>query len=1089
MIVRIIDYSARHPAVVLAVALAASIWGWQAMRRVPLDALPDLGDTQVIVYSRWDRSPDLVEDQITYPIVSALLGTPRVKSVRGISDFGSSFVYVVFEDGTDIYWARSRTLEYVSPVLSRLPPGVRTELGPDATGLGWVFQYALVDRTGVHTAADLRSFQDWSLRYHLRSVPGVADVASIGGDIRQYQVDVDPNRLRAHRLTIGRVVEVVRGGNNDAGGRVVEFGGTEYMVRGRGYARSIEDIENLVLSVDGEGTPVRIRDIGEVSRGPDFRRGATDLDGEGEVVSGIVIMRAGENALDVIDRVKARLRSVEAGLPEGVVVEPIYDRSVLVRNAVSGLSWTLVEIMITVALVIVLLLRHIPSAMIPVLTIPVAVLVSFIPFHMTGMTANIMSLGGIAIAVGALVDASIVVVEQSHRRLELWQEAGAVGDWRPAVVDAIKEVAAPSFFALLVMAVSFVPVLTLEAEEGRLFRPLAYTKSLCMIVAAIVAITLDPALRMLLTRVRRWDFGPSIVCRAANALLVGRIHPEGSHALSRWLRRMYLPVAAWSLERPRTVIAIACALFIATVPVAGRLGSEFMPPLEEGTILYMPSTMPGLSMTTARQLLQTTDRVLKTFPEVERVLGKAGRADTATDPAPVSMLETLVTLKPVTAWRTVPTWYSAWAPGWLTPLLRRVTSDRISQQELVRQFDEALQIPGVSNAWTMPVKARTTMQATGVRTALGLKISGANLATIDALGARVEAILDPIDGTRSVFSERSVSGFFLDVAWDRGELARYGLSIDEAQMVVQHAIGGENVTMTVEGRERYPVNVRYKPDFRSDPADLERLPVSFAGGDRQVLLGQLARITTVAGPSMIRNENGLLTGYVYIDLADRDVSGYVQEAGAALAARLELPSGYAVTWTGQFESMARARERLMQIVPLTLLLIVLLIYANTRSPGKTALILLAVPFSAIGAVWLLYLLGYNISVGVWVGLIALAGVDAGTGVFMLLYLDLACAAAAREGRLRTLAELREAILQGAVTRLRPKFMTAATMVLGLLPIMWSTGAGADVMKRIAAPLLGGIITSFLLELLVYPPLFEMWKVRAIDARHESSWHG
>jgi Cu(I)/Ag(I) efflux system membrane protein CusA/SilA len=761
-----------------------------------------------------------------------------------------------------------------------------------------------------------------------------------------------------------------------------------------------------------------------------------------------------------------------------VTVEPIYDRSILVREAVDGLTWTLLEIMLTVALVIVLLLRHLPSAIIPIVTIPVAVLVSFIPFEASGMSANIMSLGGIAIAVGALVDASIVVVEQSHRRLELWQEAGAIGDYRPAVIDGIKEVAGPSFFALLVMAVSFLPILTLEAEEGRLFRPLAYTKSLCILVAAIAAITLDPALRLIFTRVRRWDFRPARVCRAANALFVGRIHPEGTHPVSRVLRRWYLPIAAWSLERPRVVIAIACALVAGTVPVAARLGSEFMPPLDEGTILYMPSTMPGISMTNARQLLQATDRMLKTFPEVDRVLGKAGRADTATDPAPLSMLETLITLKPASQWRTVPTWYSAWAPGWLTPVLRRVTSDRISPEELVRQLDAALTIPGVSNAWTMPVKARTTMQATGIRTTVGLKISGADLATIDALGARVEAILDPVRGTRGVFSERTGSGFFLDITWNREELARYGLSIDAAQMVVQHAIGGENVMMTVEGRERYPVNVRYMPDFRADLADLERLPVPSPGGDRHIPLGQLATIRSMAGPTMIRNEDGLLTGYVFIDLADRDVSGYVQDASRVLAARLELPPGYALSWTGQYESMIRARKRLMLVLPLTLALIVLLLYVNTRSVGKTALILLAVPFSAVGAVWLLYLLGYNMSVGVWVGLIALVGVDAGTGVFMLLYLDLACAEAIREGRLRTIAELRDAILQGAVTRLRPKFMTATTMVLGLLPIMWSVGAGADVMKRIAAPLLGGIVTSFLLELVVYPPLFQMWKLRS-----------
>ena len=1075
MIGRIIDYSAKHSVPVILATLVAAVAGWWSMHRVPLDALPDLSDSQVIVYSRWDRSPDVVEDQVTYPIVSSLLGAPRVKAVRGVSDFGYSFVYVIFEDGTDIYWARSRTLEYLSPVLSRLPQGVTTELGPDATGLGWVFQYVLVDESGGRSLAELRSYQDWYLRYHLKSVSGVADVASLGGYVRQYQVNVDPNRLRGYGLPISRVVEAVRSSNNDVGGRVIEFGGTEYMVRGHGYLRSVRDLENIVLTGSEQGTPIRIKDVGQVVLGPDLRRGASDLDGQGEAVSGIVIMRSGENALHVIGRVKERLRAIEGGLPDGVKVVPIYDRSDLIRKSIDNIESTLIEIMITVAFVILLFLWHVPSALIPVLTIPIAVLISFIPFRTLGITANIMSLGGIAIAVGALVDASIVVVEQTHKKLERSRAAGDGQDHGAVILAAVKEVGAPSFFALLLIAVSFLPVLTLEAQEGRLFKPLAYTKTLCMLVAAVLAITLDPALRLLFARVKTFSLRPAWLSRLANALLVGTIHSEEKHPISRTLMRLYGPVAEWALRRPRIVIAGACVMLIATIPIYGRLGSEFMPPLDEGTLFYMPSTMPGISIGNAQKLLQVTDRIIKQFPEVDRVLGKAGRAETPTDPAPLSMLETVITLRPKSEWRRTETWYSSWAPEWTRTILRRITPDHISQEELVRQLNEAVAIPGVSNAWTMPVKARTAMLTTGMRTPVGLKISGADLKTIDEIGAQIEALLPSVRGTRSVFAERTGAGYFLDIDWKREELARYGLSIDEAQSVVQNAIGGENVTMTIEGRERYPVNVRYMPDFRSEMGELGRLPVPAAGGQRQVPLGQLATITAATGPSMVRNENGLLTGYVYVDLAERDANGYVEEAGHVLAEKLQLPPGYAISWSGQYEAMLRVRERLTLVVPVTLLLILLLLYVSTRSVAKTSIIVLAVPFSAIGAVWFLYLLGYNMSVGVWVGLIALLGVDAETGVFMLLYLDLAYEQAKKEGRLRNLAELREAILQGAVKRLRPKFMTVATMFLGLVPIMWASGTGSDVMKRIAAPLIGGILTSFLLELVIYPPLYQMWK--------------
>ncbi|HSB21229.1 MAG TPA: CusA/CzcA family heavy metal efflux RND transporter [Anaeromyxobacteraceae bacterium] len=1075
MIKRVIDFSVRNKFLVLLLIGAAAAGGAWSLRRVALDAIPDLSDTQVIIYTRWDRSPDVVEAQITYPIVTAMLGAPRVRAVRGFSDFGYSFVYVIFEDGADIYWARTRTLEYLSGVLGRLPPDAKTELGPDATGLGWVFQYVLVDETGQRSLADLRSYQDWTLRYYLKAVPGVAEVASVGGFGRQYQVNVDPNRLRNHGLSIQRVVEAVRGGNIEAGGRLIEFGGTEYMVRGRGYAQSIADFESIVVSASQSGTPIRVRDIGQVVLGPDLRRGVSDLDGKGEAVSGIVVMRQGQNALDVIERVKKRIHEIEPGLPAGMSIVPIYDRSDLIRRAIDNVTETLVEVVLTVVFIVLLFLWHVPSALIPVITIPVAVLVSFIPFRMLGITANIMSLGGIAIAMGELVDAAIVVVEQTHKKLEERSRAGEAVDHKAVIVEAVKEVAPASFFALLVIAVSFLPVLTLEAQEGRLFKPLAYTKTLAMVVAACLAITLDPALRLLFTRLRRFQFRPAWLCRTANAVLVGQIHPEESHPVSRVLGRLYEPVVRWSLRWKWTVIGTSLALILATVPVFLKLGSEFMPPLDEGALFYMPTTTPGISITEAQTLLQVSDRIIRQFPEVDRVLGKAGRADTSTDPAPLSMLETVITLKPHGEWRRVPTWYSGWAPEWLKPVFRPITPDRLSTEQLVNQLDRALQLPGVSNAWTMPIKARIDMLTTGIRTPLGLKISGDDLQTIEDVGTRIEALLPSVRGTRNVFAERAGGGFFLDVEWNRDELARYGLSMDEAQAVVQNAIGGENVTTAVEGRARYPVNVRYMRDFRSDFEALGRVLVPASGGERQIPLGQLAALKVTTGPAMIRNEDGLLTGYVFVDVDGRDLAGYVQEADRLIREKVKLPAGYAALWSGQYEAMSRVRDRLAYVVPLTLFLVFLLLYFSTRSLTKTAIVALAVPFSAIGAVWYLYLLGYNMSVAVWVGLIALLGVDAETGVFMLLYLDLAYDQARKDGRLTSRAALHETIVHGAARRLRPKFMTVATTFIGFFPIMWATGTGSDVWKRIAAPMVGGILTSFLLELVVYPAVYEIWK--------------
>ncbi|QOY87649.1 efflux RND transporter permease subunit [Paludibaculum fermentans] len=1075
MIDRIIEFSAANKFLVFILVGFAVVGGIYSMRTVPLDAIPDLSDTQVIVYSRWDRSPDIMEDQVTYPIVTTMLGAPKVKDVRGFSDFGYSFVYIIFEEGTDIYWARSRTLEYLSSVLPRLPQGVKTELGPDATGVGWVFQYALVDTTGKRSLAELRSLQDWFLNYQFKSVPGVAEVAPIGGFVRQYQVNVDPNRLQAYNIPIMRVVEAVRKGNDDVGGRLIEMAGAEYMVRGRGYAKSEEDIGKIALGASENGVPIRVSDVGTVTLGPDMRRGVADYNGTGDVVSGIIVMRQGENALNVIERVKAKIKEVEPGLPAGLKIVSTYDRSDLILRSVENLKGTLTEEMIIVSLVILVFLWHVPSAIIPVFTIPIAIIISFIPMKMMGLTSNIMSLGGIAIAIGAMVDAAIVVVEQTHKKLEEWERTGRKEDYHRVVVNAVKEVGGPSFFALLVIAVSFLPVLTLEAQEGRLFKPLAYTKNFSMIVAAVLAITLDPAMRLLFTHMQKFQFRPAWLARVANAVLVGTIHSEEHHPISRILIRIYDPVCRWALRWKYAVIAAAVAMVLVTIPVFEKLGSEFMPPLNEGSLLYMPSTLPGISVNDAQRLMQVQDRIIKKFPEVESVMGKAGRAETSTDPAPLSMMETVIVLKPETEWRKVSTWYSDWAPEWSKGVFRRLTPDHITQDQLVEEMNAALKLPGASNAWTMPIKGRIDMLTTGVRTPVGIKIYGSDLRQIERLGGEVEALLPRIEGTRNVFAERTGGGYFLDFDWKRDELARYGLTIADAQDVLMSAIGGENVTTTIEGRERYPVNVRYFRDFRSDVNMLGRVLVPTMDAKKQVPISELASIKTVTGPGMLRDENGLLNGYVYVDVAGRDVGSYVEEAKKLVRDNIKLPPGYTIAWSGQYEAMQRVKERLTVILPVTLFLVLMLLYLNTKSLTKTLIIILAVPFSAVGAIWFLYALGYNMSIGVWVGLIALMGVDAETAVFMLLYLDLAYEKAKKDGRMSTLGELQDAIHDGAVKRIRPKFMTVACMFLGLVPIMWSAGAGGDVMKRIAAPMIGGIFTSFLLELVVYPAIYEVWK--------------
>src|SRR5882672_11393124 len=1087
MINNIIDFSARNKVLVLAIVLAGCLWGFWSMTHLPLDATPDLSETQVIILSRWDRSPDIIEDQVTYPIITAMTGAPKVKTVRGVSDFGFSFVYVIFEEGTDIYWARSRTMEYLSGVRERLPEGAKTEIGPDATGLGWVFQYVLKDDSGKHTLAELRSYQDWYLKYYLKAVPGVSEVATVGGFTQQYQVNVDPNRLRNYGIPISRVAEAVRGSNHETGARLLEFGGAEYMIRGRGYVHSAKDLEDTVLS-SAKGTPIRIKDVGQVMLGPDIRRGAADLDGAGEAVSGIVIMREGSNALDVIDRVKARLKEIQPGLPSGVSVMPVYDRSDLIRRSISSARLTVIEVIVTVVLIILIFLWHFPSAAIPVITIPVAVLLAFIPLQYAGVSINIMSLAGIAIACGGLVDAAIVVVEQTHKKLEMAERSGQPFEYDQVILQAVKEVGGPTFFALLVIAVAFLPVLVLEGPEGKLFKPLAYTKNFAMLAAAVLCVTLDPVLRLLLVQKPGAAAARNWLSRTWHALLGGRIRSEEDHPITGPLIRIYDPVVRWTLRRRTQVIAAAVLLVVITLPLMWKFGSEFMPPLDEGAILYMPTTMPGISIGESEKLLCTTDAILKSFPEVDHVLGKTGRADTATDPAPLSMLETVIVLKPQAEWRDAHTWYSNWAPGWLLPALRHITPDHISEQDLVARMNEAVKIPGLSNSWTMPIRGRIDMLSTGIRTPVGLKIQGADLEKIQEIGQQTEKLLSAIPGTRNVFAERVGEGFFLDVTWDRQALARYGLSIDDAQNALSTAVGGENISTIVKGQERYPVNVRYLRDFRSDLESLNKVLVS-TNGDKQIPLSELATLRTLTGPAMIRNEDGLLTEYVFIDLGDRPAGDFVDQAQRELQNKLKLPAGYSFFWSGQYESAQRVRQRLMIVVPVTIALIFFLIYCSTQSVVKTLIVTLAVPFSAVGAVWMVSALGYNMSFAVWLGVLALLGIDAETGVFMLLYLDLAYEEARRDHVRLTKAQLYEAIVEGAAKRLRPKFMTFATMSIGLVPILWATGAGSAIMKRIAAPMVGGIVTSFLLELLVYPAIYAFWREREIYPEADSELTG
>jgi copper/silver efflux system protein len=1053
MIHRIIDWCAHNRFIVIFLTLAAVIGAVYCIRNMPLDAIPDLSDTQVIIYSRWDRSPDIIEDQVTYPIVTAMLGAPNVKAIRGFSDFGFSYVYIIFKDGTDIYWARSRVVEYMSKIQARLPKGVETQIGPDATSVGWVYQYALVDRTGKNSLADLRTFQDWYLRFWLQGVPGVAEVATVGGFQKQYQVNINPNALLAYNIPLAKVVEAVRESNNDIGARLLEMSGTEYMIRARGYVKSPQDLENTVIGTDKNGVPVLIRNVASVVIGPDIRRGVADLDGQGDTVGGIIIMRQGENALNVINSVKGKIEEIRPSLPPGVELVTTYDRSDLIKRSIDTLRHQLIEEMIIVSFVILIFLWHFPSAIIPIVTIPIAVLLSFIPMYGMRLTSNIMSLSGIAISIGVLVDGAIVEVENAYKKLQLWEAGGRQGDFHVVRLQALKEVGPSVFFSLLVIAVAFLPIFTLVDQEGRLFKPLAYSKNLAMAIAAILAITLDPAIRMLFTRMDYKHFRPRWLSDMYNAITVGRYRPEEKHPISRVLFAIYEPVCGWVLEHRKLTIFLALALMVLTVPVYLKLGSEFMPPLNEGTILYMPTTLPGISVTEAANLLQVQDKLFMTFPEVERVFGKAGRADTATDPAPFSMMETTVVLKEKGQWRPGMTW-----------------------DKLIAEMNEKLQLPGVSNSWTMPIKARTDMLATGIKTPVGIKIYGADLKEIERIGTEVEGIIRNVPGTRSVYAERVSGGYYVDIDLKREKLARYGMTIDETETIIAAAIGGENITTAIKGTERYGISVRYARDYRDDIEKLKRMLCPATNG-AQIPLQELADITVSLGPSMIRDENGMMAGYVFVDLSTGDVGGYVAKARKAVKEQLMLPAGYAIQWSGEFENMLRVRQRLWVVVPLTILLIFILLYMNTKSAVKTLIVMAAVPFSMVGAIWLLWFLGYNTSTAVWVGVIALMGLDAETGVFMLLFLDMAYNERVAAGTMKTWADLKEAIIHGAVRRIRPKMMTVMAMFMGLIPIMWSMGTGSDVMKRIAAPMIGGILTSFILELLVYPPVYAIWKYR------------
>jgi copper/silver efflux system protein len=1035
MIERIIDWCAANRFLVFTGTVILTAWGIWAMTRTPLDAVPDISDVQVIVSTEWmGRSPDLIEDQITYPIVSALISTPKVKAVRGFTDFGISYVYVIFQDGTDMYWARSRVVEYLQGIRGQLPEDTNPVIGPDATGVGWVFEYALVDETGQHSLADLRGFQDWHLRYWLASVPGVAEVASIGGFVKQYQVNIDPNKLSAFGIGIKDVIQAIKMSNNDVEGRLLEFSGREYMVRGRGYLSSLADIEGVSLGASAGGTPVRVRDVAQVRIGPDIRRGVAELDGKGEAVGGIIVMRFGENALNVIEGVKAKIREVQHSMPPGITIVPTYDRSWLIGESINTLRHTLIEESIVVSIVIIISLFHFRSALIPILALPVAVLASFIPMYYLDVTSNIMSLGGLALAIGVLVDASIVMVENAYRHIS---EEGISYEEQPrAIVQAAKQVARPIFFSLAIIVISFVPVFLLEAQEGRMFRPLAFTKTFAMMAASILSITLVPMLMIIFIRGKR-------------------LKPESQNPISRLFGWMYEPILRLALRWKWAALLVNFAVIPLSVPLLFMIGSEFMPPLFEGSQLYMPTSPPGLSITESTRLLQVQDKILRKFPEVETVFGTVGRGTTSTDNTPMGMVNTTVTLKPREQWRA-----------------------GLTIEKLQAEMDTQLQFPGFPNVWTQPIRNRLDMLLTGIKTPVGIKILGSDLSEIQRLGGEIERALQRIPGTRSVYAERVAQGYFTDITIDREAIARHGLMIGDVEDVIESAIGGQNITRTIEGRERYPVNVRYGQGFRDTLPDLQRILVKAPAG-AQIPLAQLAAITLTPGPAMIRDENGQLAGYVYVDTATTDIGGYVDQAKRAIADHLKLPAGYTLLWTGQYEFQVRARERFKILIPLVFFIIFMLLYLTFHSASEATIVMLSVVYAMTGGVILQWLLGYNFSVAVWVGYIALYGVAVQTGVVMVVYLHEALDKRLREGGTITEEDIRLATISGSVLRLRPKLMTVSVVMAALVPILWSTGVGSDIMKPIAAPIIGGMVTSTIHVLIITPVIFYLMKTRAL----------
>ncbi len=1079
MIKKIITFSIHNKALVLFVISFLLLYAVYAINNIPLDAIPDLSDTQVIIYTKWDRSPQIVEDQVTYPIVSALLGAPKVKTIRGFSDYGFSYIYVIFEDGTDIYWARSRVVEYLSRLRGNLPSDIKMEIGPDATGVGWIFQYALIDKNGKYNLSQLRTLQDWYIKYALQSVPGVAEVATIGGFETQFQVAIDPNRLHMYNVTLFDVIDAIKGSTNEMGGRLLELSGKEYMVRAEGYIENINTLKKVVVKAQSP-TPVFLENIADITTGPQIRRGIAEFNGQGEVVGGIVVMRHKENALNVIHNVKEKLKEIEHGLPKGVAIVTVYDRSNLIKQSIATLTDALIKEVIVVSIVILIFLWHFPSAFVPIITIPISVILAFIPMYFMQITSNIMSLTGIAISIGVLVDGAIVEVENAYKKIEHWIANGKKGDYHQIRQEALLEVGPSVFFSLLVITVAFLPIFTLVDQEGRLFSPLAWTKTLTMALAAILALTLDPAVRMIFTRLEPFTFKSKILSRFFTGIFVGTYYPEEKHPISKFLFRIYEPACKFVLRYPKQTIAGSLIMFVVSMPVFFSLGSEFMPPLNEGTILYMPTTLPGISLTEAKKLLSYQDKILKSFPEVDTVFGKAGRAETSTDPAPLSMIETTVVLKPKDQWRKVERWYSGWAPEIFTSIFRTIWDDRISYEQLIKEMDNALKMPGMTNAWTMPIKGRIDMLTTGIRTPVGIKILGSDIKTIEHIGSQIEKILQNIEGTRSVYAERAGGGYYVNIIPDRSRMARYGLKLEDVQTIIATAVGGQTITGTiVNSRERYSISIRYHRDFRDNIDQLKRVLIP-TQDNYHIQLQEVAEITLTYGPSMIRNENGMVAGYVFVDIHNTDIGSYVEKAKQIVYSSIKIPPGYTVTFSGQYENMLRVKQRLLVIIPVTLILILLILYLNTKSIVKTLIVLLAVPFSLIGAVWLLYILDYNLSIAAWVGMIALMGLDAETGVFMLLYLDLSYEEAKKNNRLKTIADLKSAVLHGAVQRIRPKMMTVITTMVGLLPIMWSIGTGADMMKRIAAPMVGGLTTSFIMELLVYPAIYFLWKKRKLN---------